>query len=93
MLALSPSVVTGGSTAFGTVTLTMAAPPGLVAAVLASSSAAVSVPQSIVVPQGQTSASLTITTAAVKASTLSTISVTLAGTVVLTVNPVISAGH
>jgi hypothetical protein len=94
-LALSPSTVTGGSAALGTVTLTMVAPPGGVAAFLASSSTAVSVPQSVVVPQGQTSASFTVITSAVKASTLSTICATLAGTVtaVLTVNPVISAGH
>jgi len=65
------------------------------AAFLANSSAAVRVPQSVVVPQGQTNASFTVTTAAVKASTLSTISATLAWTAaaVLTVNPVISAGH
>ena len=61
-LALSPSTVTGGSAALGKVTLTMAAPPDGVAVFLASSSTAVSVPQSVVVAQGQTCASFTVTT-------------------------------
>src|SRR5205823_8468457 len=54
-----------------------------------SSAAAATVPGSVVVPQGQTSASFTVSTAAVSATNFVTISATSNGSVsaVLTVNP------
>ncbi len=88
-LSLNPSAVVGGSVSTATVTLNMAAPPGGAAAFLSSSGAAASVPQSVVVPQGHTSASFTVSTSAVTATTFVTISAALGGSTsaVLTVSP------
>ena len=88
-LSLNPSSVTGGSSSTGTVTLNMAAPSGGVGVFLSSSAAAATVPGSVVVPQGQTSASFTVSTAAVSATNFVTISATSNGSAsaVLTVNP------
>ncbi len=89
-LSLTPSSVTGGSSSTGRVTLTMAAPAGGAAVFLSSSGAAANVPQSVVVPGGQTGASFTVTTSAVNTTTLVTISAALSGTAaaVLTVSAV-----
>jgi hypothetical protein len=88
-LALNPASVTGGSSSVGTVTLNMAAPSGGAGVFLSSSNAAATVPQSVVVPAGQTSASFTATTSAVSASTSATITASLGGskTAVLTITP------
>ena len=88
-LSLTPSTVTGGSGSTGTVTLGGAAPPGGLAAFLASSSPVATVPSSIVVPAGQLSATFPVTTSVVSASTALTISASGSGTAtaVLTVNP------
>jgi thermitase len=61
-LSISPTQVTGGSRATGTVTLTAPAPAGGVVVSLRSSSTRAQVPSSVTVPAGATSASFTITT-------------------------------
>ena len=90
-VSLSPSGVTGGTSSEGTVTLTAAASTGGAAVALASSqTSAVTVPSSITVPAGATSAKFTATTSAVTASTAVTLSASYNGvtkSAVLTVNP------
>jgi hypothetical protein len=92
-LSLNPASVTGGSSSVGTATLNMAAPAGGAGVFLSSSNAAATVPQSVVVPAGQTSATFTATTSAVNASTSATITASLGGstTAVLTITPAGSA--
>lgn len=69
-LSVSPTSVVGGNTAQGTVTLTGAAPSGGAVVSLSSANPAVAtVPASVAVPAGATSASLTINTTAVSANT------------------------
>jgi uncharacterized protein (TIGR03437 family) len=76
-LTLSPSQVTGGQTAQGTVTLTAPAGNGGLIVNLRSSSAVVAqVPGFVIVPVGQTSATLTIQTNAVPATQAVTITAT-----------------
>ena len=91
-LALSPSTVTGGNSAQGTVTLTSAAPSGGAAVALSSSNAGVAAaPPSVTVPAGATSAAFNVTTNSVAASTAVTISASYSGVVrsaTLTVQPV-----
>jgi len=80
-LTLNPARVTGGlQSSTGTVTLTRAAPAGGVTIVLSSSNGAASVPPSVFVPAGASSASFLIKTAVVLLSTTSTISASLNGT-------------
>lgn len=61
-LTISPSVVRGGSSARGTVTLSAPAPPGGVVVQLRSSSARARVPSTVTIPAGATSANFTIRT-------------------------------
>jgi hypothetical protein len=61
-LTISPTSVWGGSTATGTVTLSGPAPAGGVVVQLRSSSSRASVPSSITIPAGATSARFTIQT-------------------------------
>ena len=90
-LSVSPASVTGGSAAQGTVTLTAAAPVGGFAVTLSSSNpATASVPASVSVAQGATSADFTVTTSAVTASTPVTITASagsITRTATLTVTP------
>ena len=88
-VSMNPASLTGGSSATGTVALNVAAPSGGVGVFLSSSSAAATVPSSVLVPAGQTNASFALTTSTVSATTLATISASSNGTVstVLTVNP------
>jgi len=89
-LSVSPSSVTGGASATGTVTLTAGAPTGGAVVSLSSSNAAAAVPLSVTLPAGATSATFTATTAGVGASTPATISAVYSGitrTATLTVNP------
>ena len=90
-LSVSPASVTGGAAAQGTVTLTAAAPAGGFPVTLSSSNAtAASVPASVSVTQGATSAGFTVTTSAVTASTPVTIMASAGGvtrTATLTVTP------
>jgi hypothetical protein len=90
-LTLNPTSVTGGASLQGTVTLSGAAPSGGAVVMLASSNGAVaSVPPSVTVAAGATSASFSVTTTPVSVSTNVNISATYAGltrTAVLTVRP------
>ena len=92
-LALNPTSVVGGNPSTGTVTLTSVAPAGGSVATLVSGGAAASVPASVTVAAGTTSASFTVTTSAVNASTVMSISASLLGntkTALLTVNPAVA---
>ncbi len=90
-LSVSPVSVTGGTAAQGTVTLTAAAPVGGFPVTLSSSNpAAASVPGSVSVAQGATSAGFTVGTSAVTASTPVTITASAGSvtrTATLTVTP------
>ncbi len=88
-VTVSPSSLTGGSSATVTVTLTGAAPSGGATVSLSSNSSAFPVAASVTVPAGQTSGSVTVQTKAVSASTAVTVaaayqSVTKTTTVTLT---------
>jgi hypothetical protein len=72
-VTLNPSTTTGGASSTGTAALNIAAPAGGLAVFLASSSAAANVPGSVVVPEGQTSASFNVTTSRVGSTTVATI--------------------
>ena len=79
-LALSPTSVKGGTAASGTVTLSAPAPSGGVLVTLTSSRPSlVSVPASILVAGGATSAKFTATTAATRKNATVTISASYAG--------------
>lgn len=89
-VTLSPSTVTGGSTATGTVRLSAAAPSGGFAVALSSSSGTATVPASVTVPAGATTATFPITTSAVTSSTAVTVTASAGGvvrTTTLTVTP------
>jgi hypothetical protein len=74
-LALNPSGVVGGlQSSTGTVTLSGPAPAGGAQVLLSSNNAAASVPSSVTVPAGSTSATFTVTTSPVLISTSATIS-------------------
>jgi hypothetical protein len=74
-LTLSPSSVVGGlESSTGTVTLTGPAPAGGAQVLLSSSNGAASVPSSVIVPAGATSATFTVRTSGVLVSTSATIS-------------------
>lgn len=80
LLTLDPTSVSGGSSSTGMVALNAAAPPGGAAVALASSNTtAASVPASVTVPAGQTSATFTITTANVTVDSSSSISASHGG--------------
>ncbi len=89
-LTINPANVTGGTSSTGTVTLSAPAPAGGLVVTLSDNSAAVTVPASVTVAAGATSANFTIATTSVTASTLATISATAGGvtqSATLTVNP------
>jgi hypothetical protein len=92
-VAVSPSIVTGGADATGTVTLTSAAPAGGALVALSSNQPAVAaVPASgtVLVPEGTSSAPFTVTTSPVAAQAQVTITASYLGvvrTAGLTVNP------
>lgn len=88
-LALTPSTVTGGNAAQGTVSLSASAGTATVVN-LASSNAAASLPASVTVPAGASSASFNVTTTTISSATTATISATLNGvtrSATLTLNP------
>lgn len=91
-LTLNPTTVIGGSSSPGTVTLSGAAPAGGALVTLASSDSAVAtVPTSVTVAAGATSASFTIGTNLVTATSSATISAAYGGvtkTAILNVNAV-----
>ena len=79
-LSLSPTTVSGGGTSTGTVVLSAAAPAGGAVVALASGNpAAVTVPASVTVAAGKTSATFTATAANVSSNTSSVISAAYAG--------------
>ncbi|HEX5229397.1 MAG TPA: hypothetical protein VFW44_16890 [Bryobacteraceae bacterium] len=88
-LAVTPSTVTSGQTATGTVTLAAPAPSDGVVVGLASNSPAATVPVSVTVPAGQTTATFAVSTSAVLAPATATITAASANTMAasLTVNP------
>ena len=89
-VSVNPTSVVGGNSSQGTVTLTAAAPSGGFAVTLADDSSAASVPPSVTVAQGATSAAFTITTIGVSASTPVTITAgagSVTRTTTLTVMP------
>jgi hypothetical protein len=90
-LVLNPTSVVGGNTSQGTATLTSAAPSGGAVVTLSSSNTSVAtVPASVTVAAGATSATFTVGTVSVAASTPATISGAYGGvtrTATLTVTP------
>ena len=78
-LVLSPSSVVVGLTSFGTVTLSSPAGSGGVSVGLLSSNPNASVPSSVVVAEGNSSATFTIHTSQVSASSSATITATVLG--------------
>jgi hypothetical protein len=88
-VAVTPSTVTGGSNATGTVTLSSAAPTGGFAVALSSSGTA-TVPGGLTVPAGASATTFPVTTTAVASSTQVTITASAGGvvrTTTLTVTP------
>jgi hypothetical protein len=93
-LSLSQSSVTGGTAVTGTVTLDGSAPTGGAQVTLSSSNAAASVPASVTIAAGATSATFNITTTAVAASASGSISASYGGrtqSVSLTVLPPVAS--
>jgi hypothetical protein len=88
-LSFAPPSVSGGTSSTGTVTISPAAPAGGVAVSLSSPSASVTVPGSIPVQSGMTTATFTAMTSAVSATTPVIVTATLNGiaTGTLTVDP------
>jgi hypothetical protein len=79
-LSANPATVVGGGSSTGTVVLSGPAPPsGAVVALWSGNPAAASVPQSVTVAAGATSADFTITTAAVGSDTPVSLSASYAG--------------
>jgi len=90
-LTLDPTAVIGPASSTGTVTLSAPAPTGGAIVSLTSSNAAVaSVPSTVAVPEGLTTATFTVSTTSVPSQTFATISASLNGTNAsadLTINP------
>ena len=90
-ISLSPSSVVGGNTSVGTATLTSPAPSGGIVVTLSSSNTSVAtVPASVTVSSGATSATFTVATSPVSQSTSVVITGTAGGvtrTATLTVTP------
>lgn len=90
-LSMSPSAVTGGNSATGTITLGRAAPTGG-AVISLSATAGAAVPASVPLPAGSTTGTFTVTTSGVAATTNATITATnllSSQTASLTINPAI----
>jgi hypothetical protein len=79
-LTLDPANVFGGQSSTGTVTLSGPAPAGGAQVFLSSNNGAASVPSSMIVPAGATSATFTVNTSFVLISTSATISASYNGT-------------
>jgi subtilase family protein len=94
-IALNPSSVNGGSSSTGTVALSLPAPSGgAVVSLSSDNTAAATVPASVTVAYGATSATFTVSTSAATASTPLTITASYGGgtkTASLTVTPPSSA--
>src|SRR5260221_6894868 len=79
-LSLNPTSVTGGNSSTGTVTLSGAAPAGGAQVSLSSNNSAASVPSSLTVPAGATSATFPVRTTLVLVTTSANISASYSGT-------------
>jgi len=93
-ITASPNPVVGGNPSNGSVALTAAAPAGGAVVALSSVNPAASLPASVTVPAGASSAAFVINTAVVAISTAGTLSASYGGvtrTTALTVNPAPSA--
>ena len=88
-VTVNPTSVQGGTPATGSVVLTATPPAGGITVALSSSDPAVSVPTSVTVPAGATSATFAISTSTVPSITTVTITGSYQGqkTATLTVNP------
>lgn len=93
-IAIAPNPVTSGATATGTVVLTAPAGAGGVLVTLSSNNENASVPQSIVIPVGETSGTFAVTTSPVSEQATATITAASANSIAtnLTLNAV-SAGQ
>jgi uncharacterized protein (TIGR03437 family) len=91
-LVLSPTMVSGGGSVQGTVTLSTSAPAGGVVVMLSSSSASVSVPPTVTVPEGATSATFTVSTSAITSSQSVTLTASYGGNTVQASLMVTAAG-
>jgi hypothetical protein len=93
-ITVAPGTVTAGTTATATITLDRAAPPGGTIVTLTSSvTSAATVPPTVTVREGETSAIAAVATGSVPDTTAVTVSASYGGvtkTGALTVNPVIS---
>jgi trimeric autotransporter adhesin len=87
--SISPSTVSGGQSATGTVTLAAPAPSGGALVNFASSSTAATVPGSFTIPAGQTTGNVPVSTSTVTSSTTAVITATSANAMpgTLTINP------
>jgi len=75
-LTLNPASMTGGQSSTGTVTISAPTPKGGIYVGLTSNASQASVPVSILIPEGQTTATFTVTTSKVTATTTATITAT-----------------
>jgi outer membrane protein assembly factor BamB len=78
-LTLNPTKVKGGATSYGTVTLTGPAPVGGLIVSLSSSQTAATVPYTVTIAAGKTTASFAVKTQKVNSTTSATISGTISG--------------
>jgi hypothetical protein len=93
-LSINPSSIGSGSSSTGTVTLTSAAPNSGVVVNLISNSSAATVPQSVLVPAGTTTASFSIIANSVSVATAATITAqynAASKSGMITVTPVVTA--
>jgi hypothetical protein len=94
-VALNPATVTGGAGSTGTVTLSAAAPTaGAIVTLTSGNTNAATVPASVTVAAGATTATFAITTKAVTAGTVATITATYDGVskaLGLVVNPMLGS--
>jgi hypothetical protein len=89
-VVLNPTTVTGGTSSIGTVTLSAPAPSGGVTVMLSDNSSSATTPPSVTVAAGLTTATFTVTTAAVGSITGVTVTATYNGASTqasLTINP------
>ena len=89
-VTLNPTAITGGTSSTGTVALSGKAGPSGVVVSLTSNNAVASVPKTVTIPSGHGSATFTITSIAVSAQKVATLSAkfgTTTQTALLTVNP------
>jgi trimeric autotransporter adhesin len=87
--SISPSTVSGGQSATGTVTLAQPAPSGGALVNLTSNNSAATVPASVIIPAGQTMATVPVSTSAVSSSTTAVITAASVNSMpaTMTINP------